>query len=57
MNLPDIYDLTRYNHADELDVDPEDPDYEPGLCGTCNGSGEGQYEGTKCHACGGKGEL
>jgi DnaJ-class molecular chaperone len=27
------------------------------MCPRCNGSGEGQYEGTKCSRCGGSGEL
>ena len=35
----------------------EDRDDEPGLCPTCNGSGEGRYEGTNCYACKGKGEI
>jgi len=25
------------------------------ICPRCNGSGEGQYEGTKCYACNGSG--
>ena len=25
------------------------------LCGRCNGSGEGMYDGTRCGACGGSG--
>ena len=24
-------------------------------CGVCAGSGEGMYDGTRCHACGGTG--
>ena len=36
---------------------PEDEDTEPYLCPTCNGSGEGQYEGTRCWACKGSGEV
>jgi hypothetical protein len=27
------------------------------ICSQCNGSGEGQYDGTKCHRCHGKGEV
>lgn len=27
------------------------------LCSSCNGSGEGMYEGTRCSTCGGKGEV
>ena len=26
-----------------------------GACAVCNGSGEGQHEGSKCYACNGKG--
>lgn len=29
---------------------------EPGLCTACNGSGEGQYDGSSCRVCGGSGE-
>lgn len=32
-------------------------DYEPGICPACNGSGEGQYDGTRCSTCKGKGEA
>jgi hypothetical protein len=41
---------------EEVDVNPEDPDYEPGTCPTCSGSGEGMHESTNCYACKGKGE-
>ena len=27
------------------------------ICGVCNGSGEGMYEGMKCPTCGGGGEA
>ena len=29
---------------------------EGGICSACNGSGEGQYDGTTCSSCGGSGE-
>lgn len=29
-------------------------DYQP-YCSQCNGSGEGMYDGSKCHRCGGSG--
>ncbi len=32
--------------------DDDDDDY---LCAQCNGSGEGQHEGTRCLKCGGGG--
>lgn len=31
-------------------------DYEPGICPTCNGSGEGMFDGTTCSDCRGWGE-
>lgn len=31
-------------------------DCEPGICPTCNGSGEGMYDGTTCSDCRGWGE-
>jgi len=33
----------------------EDED-EEGVCSSCNGSGEGMYDGSTCHECGGRGE-
>lgn len=46
--------------ATDDDDTPEhdESEFQPGdepLCGSCNGSGEGQYDGTTCHACGGTG--
>jgi hypothetical protein len=32
-------------------------DSEPGICPACNGSGEGQHEGTTCYSCKGAGEC
>ena len=32
-------------------------DHETSLCMNCSGSGEGQYEGTTCRVCKGKGEV
>lgn len=34
---------------DELEED------EPSICSSCNGSGEGMYDGTRCSRCGGSG--
>lgn len=31
-------------------------DDEPSICASCNGSGEGMYDGTRCSRCGGSGE-
>ena len=41
-----------------FEEEPEnDPDYEPGICTACSGSGEGQYDGSRCNTCKGKGEI
>jgi len=37
--------------------DDEDEDEESGICGACNGSGEGMYDGSTCYSCGGAGEA
>lgn len=42
-----------YNQWMYEDVDPDNPD--ESICPVCRGSGEGMYEGTKCHSCGGSG--
>lgn len=34
-----------------------EPEIEPELCVHCNGSGEGQYDGTRCSYCGGRGSV
>lgn len=38
-------------------ADDQPDDYEPGICPHCNGSGEGQYDGTTCRFCKGTGET
>ena len=41
---------------DELITDDEArEEYEQVLCAACNGSGEGQYDGTRCSFCKGTG--
>lgn len=45
-----------YGHEDE-DDDAADPNHEPTICGSCNGSGEGMFDGARCYACKGCGEL
>jgi hypothetical protein len=40
--------------ADQEEADADDD--RPCLCGSCNGSGEGMYDGSTCHTCGGSGE-
>lgn len=47
-----------WDDAEEDKHEPElDDDGEPGICPTCNGSGEGMYDGSTCRDCGGIGEL
>ncbi len=42
---------------DEPEPEPErDDDYDVGICPTCNGSGEGMFDGSTCRDCGGMGE-
>lgn len=53
-NLPDLYD--KYDHLETEEPEVEETDEEPGYCTACNGSGEGQYEGTTCRTCKGRGE-
>ena len=44
-------------HKGELHAEPElDDDYEVSICPTCNGSGEGMFDGSTCRDCGGMGE-
>jgi hypothetical protein len=42
---------------DRLMADDGPDDSEPGICPACNGSGEGQHEGTTCYSCKGAGEC
>jgi DnaJ-class molecular chaperone len=39
------------------DDEEEDDDDEYGYCPTCNGSGEGMWDGSSCVVCRGSGEL
>ena len=41
------------NHNEEVSDEPEEDD--DGYCGACAGTGEGQYDGTRCSVCGGRG--
>ena len=40
-----------YGHEDD------EVDAESGICGACNGSGEGMFDGARCATCKGEGEL
>jgi hypothetical protein len=42
--------------ANDTDMHPQTEE-EPKTCPTCCGCGEGQFEGTRCTTCGGKGTL
>lgn len=44
----DDYDPRDFDEADEIDED---------ICPNCNGSGEGMYDGSRCHVCKGSGEV
>ena len=48
----DERDESRYM-ADDSEVS----EGESGYCTACDGSGEGQYDGTRCGTCKGKGEV
>ncbi len=39
---------------EERDLELEEQDEHP-TCGACNGSGEGMYDGSRCHSCHGRG--
>lgn len=53
------YDDWRDDARDEARImaDDDQEDSEPGICPACNGSGEGQHEGTTCRTCKGTGEC
>jgi len=42
---------------DELENEDGSEDDSEQMCGYCNGSGEGQYDGTRCSHCKGKGVI
>ena len=48
------YNQWMFENEEHLEEE-EDPDEDPTICVACNGSGEGQYDGTKCSTCKGKG--
>jgi len=54
MNFEDDDDAR--DHA-RLMADDGPDDAESGICPACNGSGEGQYDGTTCGSCNGIGEV
>lgn len=46
-----ILTFPRPEHMEEEEFDEDEED----LCGQCNGSGEGMYDGSTCRSCGGSG--
>jgi hypothetical protein len=53
-----IANLLCIEHTPAEEVDPAEPEYDdPSYCAGCNGSGEGQFDGSTCSTCKGKGEL
>jgi len=54
-----MHDDDYLDDARDLDrlMSDDGPDSEPGICPACNGSGEGQHEGTTCYQCKGAGEC
>ena len=52
MEAPILFRLRDEEEADEDEEEEEDG----GICGGCNGSGEGRYDGSTCGSCGGSGE-
>ena len=57
--FPQFDDAAEYaaSYAARFMADTDDEPYEPGICPHCNGSGEGQNEGSRCNYCKGMGEL
>lgn len=54
--IPTEFDI--YSSMEGSEAANEDArDDEPTICGCCNGSGEGMYDGSTCGACRGSGEV
>ena len=57
MKQAELDDDCLYFFDEQLELESEEESGEKdGYCPYCSGSGEGQYEGTRCAACKGKGE-
>lgn len=48
--------INGHDIEDMLPGTPDDAQDEPGYCPGCNGSGEGQTDGSTCWQCKGRGE-
>lgn len=46
-----------YSAADEVEEELEDEQESDNTCNTCNGTGEGSHDGTRCWSCNGSGVL
>ena len=51
--------MERDDFTEQFDDEPDLPtgETESVICGDCNGSGEGMYDGSTCRTCGGEGEV
>ena len=52
MHTPQVTPDESFEDPDETLPEEEEDD---GYCGACAGTGEGQYDGTSCSVCGGRG--
>jgi hypothetical protein len=56
-NIEEILNGVNNWFKDEASPETADDNEDDGYCHTCDGTGEGQYDGTRCSACGGSGVL
>lgn len=59
MSIEGPFDISTPNGEQEEDDEDysQEADDEPELCGQCNGSGEGMYDGSRCGTCRGSGVI
>ena len=57
MANPRMFSDDDYHVDDYYEPEPERNHGEMVICATCNGSGEGMYDGSVCSTCRGKGEV
>ena len=53
--FPDLPHPSEYEDLEEEEEEEEEE--EGGICGNCNGSGEGSYDGSTCYSCSGSGDT
>jgi hypothetical protein len=51
---PEIYECCSCDYVETVYSDEDSSEL---LCGTCNGSGEGMHDGTRCMSCRGSGVV